>query len=49
VELGFKNPKFFGGMKEQLVFPKTFEALRDLFFAEAKGLVFHEKDRTQPH
>lgn len=41
VQHGFKNAKSNGGMKEQPMFPETFEALSALHKPGAKGLIFN--------
>jgi len=40
VRIGFKNAESNGGIKEQPMFPETFQALHSLHFENAKGLVF---------
>jgi len=40
IQHGFKNAKSNGGMKEQPMFPETFEALSALYEPGAKGLIF---------
>lgn len=42
---GFKNSAFNDGMKEQPMFPETFEALKSLYHEGAKGLVFQIKHK----
>ena len=40
---GFKNSKGMGGIKEQPLFPESFQALKELHYLGCKGLVFQDE------
>jgi integrase len=40
---GFKNSKALGGVKELPLFPEAFDALKELYYIGAKGLVFKDE------
>jgi integrase len=46
IEAGFKNQKANGGVKELPLFPEAYEALRELWYLGAKGLVFKREGKV---
>jgi integrase len=43
ISAGFKNSKGMGGIKEQPLFPESFQALKELHYLGCKGLVFQDE------